>query len=154
MTANQRRWLRRLVVLAVFVTVIVVFNHSFQKNAKSAQPPAPPSIPVVTAVAKKGDQPIYLTGLGTVTAFMTVTLRTRVDGELLKVAVHEGQMVSAGDLIAEIDPRPFQVQLLQAEGQRDRDEAALENARVDLERYRILYSQDAIPKQQLDTQVA
>ena len=92
MTANQRRWLRRLVVLAVFVVVIVVFNHSFQKNAKSAQPPAPPSIPVVTAVAKKGDQPIYLTGLGTVTAFMTVTLRTRVDGELLKVAVHEGHV--------------------------------------------------------------
>ncbi len=154
MTANQRRWLRRLVVLAVFVVVIVVFNHSFQKNAKSAQPPAPPSIPVVTAVAKKGDQPIYLTGLGTVTAFMTVTLRTRVDGELLKIAVHEGQMVSAGDLIAEIDPRPFQVQLLQAEGQRDRDQAVLENAKVDLERYRILFSQDSIPKQQLDTQVA
>ena len=154
MTANQRRWLRRLVVLAVFVVVIVVFNHSFQKNAKSAQPPAPPSIPVVTAVAKKGDQPIYLTGLGTVTAFMTVTLRTRVDGELLKIAVHEGQMVSAGDLIAEIDPRPFQVQLLQAEGQRDRDQAVLENAKVDLERYRILFSQDSIPRQQLDTQVA
>jgi multidrug efflux system membrane fusion protein len=154
MTPNQRRWLRWLVVLAVFIVVIVVFNHSFQKNAKSAQPLAPPSIPVVTAVARKGNQPIYLTGLGTVTAYMTVTLRTRVDGELLRVNVHEGQMVAEGDLIAEIDPRPFEVQLVQAEGQTQRDQALLENAKVDLERYKVLYSQDSIPKQQLDTQVA
>src|SRR5205823_400455 len=103
---------------------------------------------------KKGDQPIYLTGLGSVTAFNTVTLRTRVDGELLNVAVREGQMVSAGDLIAEIDPRPFQVQLTQAAGQSERDQAILANAKIDLERYRILYGQDSIPKQQLDTQEA
>jgi membrane fusion protein, multidrug efflux system len=72
----------------------------------------------------------------------------------MNVAVHEGQMVSTGDLIAEIDPRPFQVQLEQAEGQKERDEALLANARVDLDRYQVLYSQDSIPKQQLDTQVS
>lgn len=154
MTANQRRWLRRLVVLLVFVLVVVILSHSFQKNAKSAQPPTPPSIPVVTAVAKIGDQPIYLIGLGTVTPFETVTVRSRVDGQLMSVGVKEGQMVSVDDVIAQIDPRPFEVQLLQAQGQLERDQASLTNARVDLQRYTILYSQDSIPKQQLDTQIS
>src|SRR5207237_622195 len=101
-----------------------------------------------------GDMPIYLTGLGSVTALNTVTVRSRVDGELLNVAVREGQMVAAGQLVAEIDPRPFQVQLVQAQGQKERDEALLANAKVDLERYRVLFSQDSVPKQQLDTQAA
>jgi multidrug efflux system membrane fusion protein len=140
--------------MVICVIVIIALSHSFQKNAKSAQTPASPAVPVVTAVSRKGDQPIYLTGLGTVTAFYTVTVRTRVDGELISVPVREGQMVSAGDLIAEIDPRPFQVQLLQAQGQLERDQAFLKNAKIDLERYTILYSQDSIPKQQLDTQVS
>jgi len=154
MTPNQRRWLRRLTLLAVFVLVILLVSHHSQRTAKSANPPNPPSIPVVTAVAKKGNQPIYLIGLGTVTPFETVTLHSRVDGQLMSVAVREGQMVSAGDLIAQIDPRPFEVQLLQAQGQLERDQAALANAKIDLARYQVLYAQDSIPKQQLDTQVA
>lgn len=154
MTPNQRRWLRRLTVLIVFVAVIVFLSHSFQKSAKSAQPPAAPAIPVVTAVAKTGNQPIYLVGLGTVTPFETVTIRSRVDGQLMSMPVQEGQMVSAGDLVAQIDPRPFEVQLLQAQGQMEKDQASLANARVDLGRYTVLYSQDSIPKQQLDTQQA
>jgi multidrug efflux system membrane fusion protein len=149
-----RRWLRRFALLIAVIAVIVVFAHKFQRNAKSAQPPANPGVPVVTAVAKKGDQPVYLTGLGTVTAFYTVTVRTRVDGELINVPVREGQIVSDGELIAEIDPRPFQVQLLQAQGQLEKDQAFLANARIDLERYKVLYSQDSIPKQQFDTQVS
>jgi multidrug efflux system membrane fusion protein len=137
-----------------FVLVVVILSHSFQKNAKSAQPPSPPSIPVVTAVAKTGNQPIYLIGLGTVTPFETVTVRSRVDGQLMSVGVKEGQVVSADDVIAQIDPRPFEVQLLQAQGQLERDQATLTNAKVDLQRYTILYSQDSIPKQQLDTQIS
>jgi len=137
-----------------FVLVVVILSRSFQKNAKSAQPPSPPSIPVVTAVAKIGNQPIYLIGLGTVTPFETVTVRSRVDGQLMSVGVKEGQVVSADDVIAQIDPRPFEVQLLQAQGQLERDQATLANARVDLQRYTILYSQDSIPKQQLDTQIS
>jgi membrane fusion protein, multidrug efflux system len=152
MRADLRRSLRIALVLVIFVAIIAYLT--LHNGTKAARPTAPAPISVVTATAKAGDQPIYLTGLGSVVGFKTVTLRTRVDGELMRVAVGEGQMVSAGDLIAEIDPRPFQVQLEQAEGQKERDVALLENAKLDAERYRILYSQDSIPKQQLDTQIA
>jgi len=109
---------------------------------------------VVTEPVRTGEIHVYLTGLGTVTPRNTVTLRTRVDGQLLRVAFEEGQTVKAGELLAEIDPRPFQVQLLQAEGALARDQALLDNARVDLERYHTLYRQDSGSKQQWDTQKA
>ena len=98
--------------------------------------------------------PVYLDGLGSVTALYTVTVQTRVDGQLMAIYYREGQQVHAGELIAEIDPRPFQVQLEQAEGQMAHDQALLANARLDLERYRTLATQEAIPKQLLDTQEA
>ena len=110
--------------------------------------------PVAVAKAKRQPVPVYLTGLGNVSAFYTVTVKSRVDGQLMAVNYKEGDLVKQGQVLAEIDPRPYQVQLEQAEGTMARDMALLANAKIDLERYRTLLTQDAIPKQQLDTQVA
>jgi len=112
------------------------------------------AVPVVAARARASDLGVYLTGLGTVTALQTVTVRSRVDGQLINVAFREGQFVHRGDLLAELDARPFQVQLTQAVGQEAKDEATLKNAQLDLARYNDLYAKGLIPKQQLDTQQA
>jgi membrane fusion protein, multidrug efflux system len=112
------------------------------------------AVPVVAATARRGEMPVYLDALGSVTAFNTVTVRTRVDGQVDKVAYQEGQLVKEGDLLVQIDPRPFQVQLEQAEAQLAHDQALLANANLDMERYRVLLAQQAIPKQQFDTQDA
>ena len=110
--------------------------------------------PVVGAPATLGAMDIVMNGLGTATPLKTVTVRSRVDGELVKVLFQEGQLVKEGELLAQIDPRAFQVQLDQAEGQLARDRALLENARLDLARYEALFKQDSIAKQQVDTQVS
>lgn len=112
------------------------------------------AIPVHTAVAKSDSFDLYLEALGTVTAAQTVVVQSRVDGQLLKLHFEEGQEVKAGQLLAEIDPRPYQVQLTQAQGQYARDKALLENARTDLVRYRTLMAQDSVSQQQVDTQAA
>lgn len=112
------------------------------------------TVPVVAAAAATADIGVQIEGLGSVTPIATVTVRSRVDGELVKILFREGQVVKSGDLLAEIDPRAFQVQLAQAEAQLARDAAQLKNAQIDLERYRVLYKQDSVAKQQLDTQDA
>src|SRR5215831_15305976 len=112
------------------------------------------AVPVVATKATRGDIGVYLSGLGAVTPIYTVTVRTRVDGELVNVLYHEGDVVQKGDLLMEVDPRPYQAQLEQYEGQLVRDQAVLENAKVDVARYKGLLAQNAIPEQQVATQQA
>src|SRR5271168_2692867 len=112
------------------------------------------AVPVVVATAQKGDLPVYLLGLGSVTAYNTVTVRSRVDGAIVKVNFTEGQFVNQGDALVEIDPRPYQVMLEQAEGQLAKDQAQLHDVQVDFGRYTTLYNEGVVPKQQVDTQEA
>ncbi|MBS0204497.1 MAG: MdtA/MuxA family multidrug efflux RND transporter periplasmic adaptor subunit [Planctomycetes bacterium] len=122
-----------------------------------SKPPVPKKnrvVPVSTAIVRQRDMPQYLNGLGTVTAFRTVTIRSRVEGEVRKIAFTEGQMVNEGDLLAEIDPRQFEVQLAQAEGQLARDEAILKTAKATLSRYEGLAASKSIAAQQVDDQAA
>ncbi len=111
-------------------------------------------IPVSTAAVRQRDMDLYLNGLGTATAFKTVTVRSRVEGELFKVAFTEGQMVNEGDVLAEIDPRAFEVQKDQAEGQLARDEATLKLAKLTLDRYHDLLKSNVVAQQQVDDQAA
>ncbi|MEP9379183.1 efflux RND transporter periplasmic adaptor subunit [Aquabacter sp. CN5-332] len=112
------------------------------------------AIPVVTAQAQTEDVPIYATGIGAVKAFNTVTVTARVDGELQKVSFTEGQDVKEGDVLAQIDPRPYQAALAQAQAAKAKDQALLANAKADLERFKTLVAKNAASQQSLDTQTA
>jgi len=141
--------------LAILVVVFFVFHHgTANRSARGKAPSSPPPLPVSTVNARKGDIGIYVNALGAVTPVYTVAVKSRVDGQLVSVNYKEGQFVHEGDLLVEIDPRPFQAQLTQMEGQYARDKALLENAHVDLERYQAAFARNAIAKQTLDTQVA
>jgi multidrug efflux system membrane fusion protein len=121
--------------------------------ADGSPPPSRPTpVPVQAVQANRQDIPIYVTGLGTVQALNTVTVTPRVDGQLVKVAFHEGQDVKAGDLLAQIDPRPFQAALDQAMAKKAQDVASLQNAELDLKRFLDLSRKDFATQQQLDTQ--
>src|ERR1700738_4159715 len=164
------RWWIWFVVLGVLAVGIWYFRNARSKtqgeNSNANAPGAPggygqnggpgfnPIVPVVVATAQHGDVPIYFTGLGTVTAFNTVTVHSRVDGQLVSVAFKEGQFVHQGDVLAQIDPRPFQVILEQAEGALAKDTAQRKDAEANFERFKLLYAEGVIPKQQMDTQQA
>ena len=154
---------RRLVVIVFGLACLIAAGSwiAYGRQAKTQQQAKTPGgtsatparpIPVVVTPVRTGDLNVYLTALGSVTPLNTVTVKSRVDGQLMKTYFTEGQLIQAGDLLAEIDPRPFQAQLTQAEGQLARDEANLANARLDLERYQRLAQQEMIARQQLDTQ--
>jgi multidrug efflux system membrane fusion protein len=156
--SSNRWWVWLLVFAAIGYGCYRLYTFETAKSeamtAKKGAALRPSKIAVTAAKARTGDMPVYLQGLGTVTAFNTVTVKTRIDGQLINVAFHEGQFVHQGDLLAEIDPRPYKVALDQAQGNLAKDQAATRDAEVNLERDRELYNDKIIAKQQLDTQAA
>jgi multidrug efflux system membrane fusion protein len=153
--SHRRRWMIIGIVILVVVGVLLYWNP-FGWGGGAAAKKSDGARPIPVAAAPVTVQPLdhTVTELGTVTARATVTVRAQVDGQLTRVAFTEGQLVHAGDLLAQIDPRPFEAALANAKANLERDDAQLQGAIVDLERYRGLSAEDSIPKQQLDTQEA
>jgi multidrug efflux system membrane fusion protein len=153
---RRRVWIVGAAVLALVVVVLLARSgrSSDEKKAAAAKARAQAAIPVVVADAQTADFPVYLAGLGTVTPLATVTVRSRVDGELISVAFKEGQLVKQDQLLAEIDPRPFQVQLTQAEGQLAKDQANLVSVKLDYARFKNLLADGLIPQSQYDAQAS
>ena len=155
---SRRSWLWRLfwvlLVLAIIGAVVWYYPRpeTQPKTAGRGQLGAP--VPVGVETVRKGDMPVTLTGLGTVTPLATVTVKTQINGYLTEVAFQEGQMVKKGDFLAQIDPRPYQVALEQAQGQLAKDQALLKNAQLDLQRYNTLVAQNSIATQTRDTQIS
>ncbi len=151
---QRPRWQLYTAGCAVVLAVVWGIHQHAAALAASKAKKGGPAVPVAAAVAVKGDIPVFLDGLGSAAAYYTVNLHSRVDGQLMSVPVKEGQYVKEGDLLAQIDPRPYQAQLDSASGQFAKDSALLANAKLDLERYKTLVEEKAVPKQQYDTQGA
>jgi len=153
---HKRFWLAVGILLVSGLAILLLYgtqkkpSPSVGRNGNKEN--ANRLIPVVVATARSGTIDVIINALGTVTALNTVTVKPRVDGQLIGVVFREGQFVNKGDLLAEIDPRPFQTQLDQANGQLIRDQALLANAKLDLDRYRGLLAKDSIARQQVNTQ--
>ncbi|MBE7419095.1 MAG: efflux RND transporter periplasmic adaptor subunit [Ideonella sp.] len=172
--AGRRRWLGTLIAIALLALLGALAWYLTSRSAPNPGPPGatargpggagpagrpggfggPLPSTVALATARKADVPVLLDSLGTVTPVATVTVRPQVSGVLTRVLFTEGQMVARGQLLAQIDPRPFELALMQASGTRQRDEAQLQNAQLTLERYRTLLQQDSIARQDVDTQAA
>lgn len=157
----RRHWVALLVILILVLTASFFWltrlgasNAAKPAGQADAANPSSLSTPVVTAPVRLGSLDIYLFALGTVTPLNMVEVRTRVDGQLMNIAFDEGQIVKPGDLLAQIDPRPFEMQLSLATVQLTRDQALLDNARANLQRYQTLLEQDSISSQQVDSQTS
>ncbi len=156
LSIDAGRFFGRLLVVSVIVSLAILASCASKSGSSGGGRPAnaPQVIPVGVFTAEKRDMPYYLTGLGNVTGFNTVTVKSRIDGQLAQVAFKEGQEVKKGDLLVLIDPRPYQVALSQAEATLFKDQAQLQDARVNLGRFTALFADKIIPQQQLDTQRA
>ena len=141
-------------VCAFFTALMAGCSSSADSKQQKAQAAAPRAVSVATASVQQQDVPVYLSGLGAVTAFNTANIKSRVDGQIMKVNVREGQNVNQGELLIEIDARPYQAQLDQMQAQLFRDQAQLRDARLNLDRYTSLIPSGSIAQQQVDTQKA
>jgi membrane fusion protein, multidrug efflux system len=161
---RRRRWLGWLIALCILAVGAYFLlrrgpapqqqQQQQQGKGKKGKGGYGGAIPVSAATVSKGNMGEYIEALGTVTPVYTVTVASRVVGQLTEVHYKEGQIVHKGDLLAVIDPRPYQAVVVQAQGQLQRDQALLENARLDLNRYQAAFQQHAIPEQQFATQQA
>jgi len=152
---KKRHTLAWIIAIVVVLGVAYYFYDQHKKTDEAAQAKAKqvrPAVPIATATARTGDVGVYINALGTVTPVYTATITSRVDGQITNVAYREGQMVHKRDLLIEIDPRPYQAALTQAQGTLAKDQAVLGEAKIDLDRYQQAYSRNAIAKQQLDDQ--
>jgi len=143
-----------LLVAAVIVGVVWYLARPQPQPREAGRGQTSAPIPIGVSPVATGDMPVTLTQLGTVTPLATVTVKTQISGYLVQVAFKEGQMVTKGDFLAQIDPRPYQVALEQAQAQLAKDQALLKNAQLDLQRYNTLVAQNSIAKQTRDTQVS
>ena len=150
----KQHWLRWAIVLLVAIFVIRHFSAGSSTDSSTTAAVVHAPVPVAAVAATQGDLNQYINAIGTVTAYNTVTIKSRVDGQLNKVNFTEGQIVKAGDVLAEIDPRPYQVQLEQAQGTLAKDLATLENNKILYARDKELYAQKVIARQDLDNQEA
>jgi membrane fusion protein, multidrug efflux system len=155
-STRRRPWRAVLAIVVVLLVLVLIVRHSKQLQIAKASQLDLTNVPVAVATiaASAGEMPVIIPALGTVTPLATVTVKTQVIGQLTQVAFREGQMVRAGDFLAQVDPRPYQATLDQAVGNLKRDQALMANARVDLQRYQGLIAEDSIARQQLDTQEA
>lgn len=152
----------RLLLLAAVVAAATATWYFLRPAAQTSAPSGPPRpmmgwggpVPVKTVPAERGELDVRLRAIGTVTPLASVTVRSRVDGELIRLAFNEGDRVRKGALLAEIDPAPYRVGLAQAEGQLQQNQAQLKNAETELARYRLLFEQDSIARQQVEAQEA
>ena len=140
-----------LAIISLGAGAALGFGNS---QAPAEEPGTVPAVPVETAITKRADVPLYLQGLGTVQAFNTATVTTRVNGQIQSINFSDGQEVKAGDVLAQIDPRPYRAAYDEAVATKAKDEALFANAKIDLQRYQVLASQNAIAMQMLDTQRA
>ncbi|MGA9887261.1 MAG: efflux RND transporter periplasmic adaptor subunit [Candidatus Acidiferrales bacterium] len=148
-------WIWILAILVVGVGGLIYYRNqqSAAQAAKAKAALANRSVPITTGTVNKGPIGVYINALGTVTPVYTATITSRVDGQIVSVNYREGQMVHKGDVLIEIDPRPYQAALLQAQGTLAHDEALLAEARIDMDRYQLAFNRNAIAKQQLDDQI-
>jgi multidrug efflux system membrane fusion protein len=157
---RRHRWTLATALLAVVVCGAFGWRYFHGADAgtgsldKAIGAQAPALIPVTVAQVKKADFPVYLNGLGAVEPYQTVLIRSRVDGAIVKIAFRQGQMVKQGDVLAQVDPRPYQATLDQAQAKKTQDEASLRDAQLNLQRYADLAKKDSVSLQQLDTQQA
>lgn len=147
---KNKKYSKPIIIFLIISSLILIYRHN---NKNDAQEEMSSAIPIQTAVTSLGNFPVYISALGTVTSEKVSTVKSQITGELIKLHFKDGQIVKKGDLLAEIDSRSYKAQLSQYEGQLLRDQAILENSKLDLKRYKNLWKQNSISKQTLDSQL-